>query len=171
MNWWDRAEFPSDSDSDSDPGEYLKQKLTSRLCDSLGPWLFEALGLLDDEMPPDSFTLVLDGDPAPDLTTEVFQAAIHRDIAWERAFEAAYARNILPTPQRPRFNEEPFLQAIQHLVNETSILRCNFDPDEFWDFEKIIEQAHGWNSEKWHRGFSGRLPGILRNYSSAPKMV
>ncbi|KAK7414564.1 hypothetical protein QQX98_006591 [Neonectria punicea] len=166
MDWWDYSYSFFSSDS---PGEYLKQKLTPKLREPLGHWLFEALGLLDDGMPPDSFTLVLDGDPAPELTTEIFQAAIHRDITWERAFKAAYDRNILPAPQYYTFDEGPFIQAMQHLVDKTSIIRCNFDPGEPWDFEKIIEQARGWDSEKWRRSFGNCRPTHFETTPPLPK--
>jgi hypothetical protein len=52
----------------------------------LSSWLGEALAVMDAGMPAGSFTLILDGNPAINLSSEIFQHSIQRNIATERAF-------------------------------------------------------------------------------------
>jgi hypothetical protein len=55
----------------------------------------EASALVSLKMPSSCYTLVLDGSPNIEHTSEVFRV-VQRDIAWQSALDACYARRLLP---------------------------------------------------------------------------
>ncbi|KAK1762128.1 hypothetical protein QBC33DRAFT_462101, partial [Phialemonium atrogriseum] len=99
-------------------------------------WIVEALTLISAGMPAGSFTMVLDGEPAPGRCSEIFQTILQRDVAWQSALDECYARELLPTPSSYQrrsntcYTFEDFPQAVRDIVNNTSLVRCNFDPGE-----------------------------------------
>ncbi|KAJ3529988.1 hypothetical protein NM208_g9522 [Fusarium decemcellulare] len=108
-------------------------------------WLVEALAVMDAGMPAGAFTFVLDGEPAADLCSEVFQGTIHRDLAWHSAVEQCYP---LPPGMTVRhemyFFNNNLVRVMGHLVNQTSILHSNFDAGQFWDVGKVMEMFQDW---------------------------
>lgn len=56
----------------------------------LSPWIIEALTLPSLGMPIEAFTLILDGSPTPEKSSEVWKV-VQRDAAWQAAFEEAQA--------------------------------------------------------------------------------
>lgn len=59
-------------------------------------WVMEARALVPAGMPAESFSLILDGDPAPDLCAEIFQCVVQRDVAWQLAWDESFQNKILP---------------------------------------------------------------------------
>ncbi|KAH6973007.1 hypothetical protein BKA56DRAFT_593146 [Ilyonectria sp. MPI-CAGE-AT-0026] len=134
---------------------------TYGLCGSLADWLIEAAELPQDGMPPNSFSLVLDGDPATDLCAEIFQTLIPPHVAFDRVFETLRSQGIHPITFESNdlpVRESTFSKELRHLVNQTSNVRCNFDPVQVCDFEKILKTGNGWDVEQWRRTYNRGMP-------------
>ncbi|KAF9874219.1 hypothetical protein CkaCkLH20_08202 [Colletotrichum karsti] len=63
---------------------------------NVSSWIAEALALSSAGMPPAAFSLVLDGNPAPDLCSRIFQAVVQRDVGWQLAWQKSLDRRLLP---------------------------------------------------------------------------
>jgi hypothetical protein len=134
--------------------------ITRNLCG----WLLEALAAVDAGMPETSFTLVLDGDPDINTCSGIFQQVVHRDIACERAYQKRQAEDGSPTHGRYpvcEFVQEGFPEAIDHLLHQTSILRCNFHPGESWDRGKLAEELSSIPLDCWKDHDSCAKPKVI----------
>ncbi|KAI8718249.1 hypothetical protein NCS52_00603100 [Fusarium sp. LHS14.1] len=139
----------------------IRYKLGSHcITETVADWLLEALTTVDAGMPADAFTMVLDSGPATDLCSDVFHNVVHRRLAWQAALEHCYSQGILPypSPHDPEYtfcDVSPDLwQALQHLSNETSVLRCNFSPGLPWSVDEIFEECHTWGLGQWRLAWS-----------------
>ncbi|RTE82597.1 hypothetical protein BHE90_002914 [Fusarium euwallaceae] len=104
----------------------------------LSGWLLEALDAVDAGMPSTSFTLVLDGEPDVNTCSDIFQQVVHQDVAWEMAYrERLVQGDSPPFFFKDGFVKEGFPEAMEHLINQTSVIRCNFHPGQFWDTDRI----------------------------------
>lgn len=119
-------------------------------------WVVEALALVPAGMPAGSFTLVLDGDPAPAQSAQLFQR-VQRDAAWQTALSESFNRGLLPdmtyVDKRSRggYMYEDFPQAMREISKGTCrAVRANFDVGEPWDAEAMIEAHRGCKLEDWH---------------------
>lgn len=123
-------------------------------------WLLEGLATVDAGMPADAFTLVLDGGSAADLCSDVFHGAVHRRLAWQTALERCYSQGILapPSHDNPKYTfcdvPQDLWQALDHLTNQTSVLRCNFNPGQPWSVDKIFDECRTWDIHKWRLSWS-----------------
>ena len=88
------------------------------LSQGLSRWIVEASTLAVRSMPIDSFSLVCDGDPAPDQGWKLFEAVK------ENAAGIGFCKT--------------FPQAINDMVNGKSLIRCNFPIDDLYDPEEIF---------------------------------
>lgn len=62
---------------------------------NVATWITEALALEQEGMPPGSFSLLLDGNPCPDLCSRIFESIVQRDAAWQQAWTEAIERDML----------------------------------------------------------------------------
>ncbi|KAL3588263.1 hypothetical protein FPOAC2_10416 [Fusarium poae] len=114
-------------------------------------WLLDALDILKSGIPTESFTLVLEAGQYGGSCTELFQRYVHRYIAKSKAYttclEKGYFRSFRPEVFHERASrfaiDDRFGGAVQHLVNQTSILRCDFDPGTPEDFETLVKETEG----------------------------
>lgn len=120
-------------------------------------WIVEALALVPAGMPPGSFKLVLDGNPAPEKCAELFQR-VHRDAAWQTAFDECLDQGLLPeTAYHDRrrvagYSFEGFPQALRDISRGTChVVSANFDIGEPWDVEAMIEAHRNWDRVDWRR--------------------
>ncbi|KAI1170363.1 hypothetical protein F4777DRAFT_569529 [Nemania sp. FL0916] len=118
-------------------------------------WLVEAGELIRAGMPERSFSLIIDGGPAPEKASYIF-GRIQRDAAWQEAFEEACARNSVPRPKLYEWRRsdvhilEQFPSIVRSMTNDKSfIVQCNFDIGAPWDIEGIIEQNQNCPLSKW----------------------
>ncbi|KAK1712514.1 hypothetical protein BDP67DRAFT_387877, partial [Colletotrichum lupini] len=144
-------------------------------------WVTEALALGPAGMPAASFSLVLDGDPAPQLCARIFQTVVQRDAAWQRAWtESMDRRLVLVHPVLDWFERrgedaaragvhpvsgmyesylgyfyEGFPEAMRDIARGSSgsVVRCNFDAGEPWDAEKVVRANKMWTSAQWNEGW------------------
>ncbi|KAI7778828.1 hypothetical protein LA080_001609 [Diaporthe eres] len=140
---WDRDEW--------DRGGYHEEDVTERVA----RWIMEALALVPAGMPPGSFTLVLDGNPAPEHCAQLFQR-VQRDAAWQIALGESFNRGHLPkTAYHDRrriwgYFYEGFPQALREISTGTCrAVRANFDVGEPWDAEVMIEAHREWTLSDW----------------------
>lgn len=124
-------------------------------------WIVEALALVPAGMPQGSFTLVLDGNPAPEQCTKIFQR-VQRDAAWQTALLKSFDLGILPKASyqdiriTDGFTYMDFPSALQEIARGTCLaVRANFDLGEPVDVEAIIEAHRQWTLSDWeHRWYS-----------------
>ncbi|KAF4333597.1 hypothetical protein FBEOM_12584 [Fusarium beomiforme] len=117
---------------------------TSNVFRELSHWFVEALATVDGSMPPGSSSLVVDGEPVVDLCSEMFQHSVQRDAAFFIALERCFPR--LVTRHDPTLLTNiggRAVEALMHLVNETSVVRCNFYPGQMWDVDKFVKYFKG----------------------------
>ncbi|EXF76433.1 hypothetical protein CFIO01_11820 [Colletotrichum fioriniae PJ7] len=144
-------------------------------------WVTEALALGPAGMPAASFSLVLDGDPAPQLCARIFQTVVQRDAAWQRAWTESMDRGlVLVHPVLDWFERrgedaaragvhpvsgvyesylgyfyEGFPEAMRDIARRGggSVVRCNFDAGEPWDAEKVVRCNKMWTPAQWNEGW------------------
>ena len=123
-------------------------------------WIVEALALVPAGMPLGSFTLVLDGNPAPEQCAQLFQR-VQRDAVWQTALGESFDRGHLPETayyDRRRIEGyiyEDFPRALRDISAGTCrAVRANFDVGEPSDVEAMIEAHGGWTLEDWERGWA-----------------
>ncbi|KXH42631.1 hypothetical protein CSIM01_09593 [Colletotrichum simmondsii] len=154
------------------PSDGLKDRL---ITSNVSQWVVEALALAPAGMPPASFALVLDGQPVPGLCAEIFQKTVQRDVAWQTAWFESVNRGIVPptewflepvTWDNPQARvEHPtgyfykgFPLAMRDIVEGRSVVRCNFDPGEMWNVERIVEDHRTWSPERWQAAWADHEP-------------
>lgn len=91
-------------------------------------WITEAYSLTANGMPTKSFSLVLDGDPAPDQSSKLFEI-VKEDAAWQVALLQRYSEESLDLTftairRGGIFFSKVFPQAIQDIVQGISFVQC-----------------------------------------------
>ncbi|KAJ0335087.1 hypothetical protein COL922a_009759 [Colletotrichum nupharicola] len=104
---------------------------SAQITQSIWKWVQEALALAPAGMPDNSFSLILDGQRLPNLATQMFQAVVQRDIAW----------------QRHRFKH--LSRAMEDMAQQKSVIQCNFDVGKAWDVQNIIQEHKDWTAQQW----------------------
>ncbi|KAF4954394.1 hypothetical protein FSARC_12148 [Fusarium sarcochroum] len=140
----------------------------------LAHWLFDALAVTRVGIPAESFTFVLEAGPYSDYCSDVFQQLVHRDIAWYRAYNACLDRGFLQIhPRLRRLNtymiQGGFEEAVELLVNQTSILRCDFNPGFAWNFEPLVDETKELNALLWTEKWDYRKPLLFMDLPSSLK--
>ena len=108
---------------------------------NVAPWMVEATlaGV------PDAITLVLDGEPAPELSARILQAVIHRDAAWQAALEQTLGDDLADTIDKRSHKKLYYADGFPELLRDIvalgpkSRVRCNFDPGKPWNSAQIAE--------------------------------
>ncbi|KAM6527692.1 hypothetical protein FALCPG4_008741 [Fusarium falciforme] len=130
------------------------------IAETVANWLLEGLATVDAGMPANAFTLVLDSGPAADLCSDVFHNVVHRRLAWQTALERCYSQGILANPSldNPKYTfcdvSQDLWPALEHLSNQTSVLRCNFNSGQPWSVDEIFEECRTWDIGKWRLAWS-----------------
>jgi hypothetical protein len=130
----------------------------------LAEWLVDALAVTSVGIPAESFTFILEAGPHADFCTDVFQQAIHRDIAWYRAYNACINRGLVVRnrgQKRYVLVDEGLEEAIGHLLNQTSFLRSDFNPGHPWNFENLVEETKHLDNLQWQTKWAYREPRKL----------
>ncbi|KAI3538346.1 hypothetical protein CABS01_08149 [Colletotrichum abscissum] len=108
VNLWRNALLPDSNFDTPDTRRQAKYRTMTRrepvpwgleakqVTANVSRWVMEALALVPAGMPPASFTLILDGQPTPQLCTEILQMTNQRDIAWQAAWFASVYQGIVP---------------------------------------------------------------------------
>ncbi|KAK7911118.1 hypothetical protein PG985_013599 [Apiospora marii] len=110
-------------------------------------WVVEHL-----DLPEESFTLIFDGDPIPQLAAQIFHEAVSRDLQWARARSEAIRRGMVPDDKykdNDYYNSwhreyRRYPQAMTDIMaGRTSLVRFNFPHGYLGDPEEIIEKMRG----------------------------
>ncbi|KAG5757963.1 hypothetical protein H9Q72_013898 [Fusarium xylarioides] len=143
---------------------------------SLQSWLIDALSMRDLGIPSGSFIFTLWSGSYGDLGTDVFQRCVHMALAEGPAFDTcceldlfgSTTHQLSATPDKFFFDPR-FREAVEHLVNKTSILRSDFHPGVPVDPNVLVEETKGMDDvgrriSRWdyHAGsFSCDIPSDL----------
>ena len=144
-----------------------------RITGAVATWVAEALVLPTLGMPEDSYILVLDGNPTPRHTNELFRV-VQRDMTWQSALDTAYVRGLLPEPswlERRRhrgYMFEGLPEAVANLSTNGSLIRCNFDPGLPYDVEVMLEEHRGWSLQDWDERWATHEPEEYQTESPLP---
>ncbi|KAI4937349.1 uncharacterized protein J4E92_002079 [Alternaria infectoria] len=132
---------------------------------AVGAWTTEAMVLSELGMPEDSFTLVLDGDPTPEHTPQVFRT-LQRDATWQNALDACYMRGVLARPSwlywrmNPGYMYEEFPELVRTLSPISSPVRTNFPLNSagFYTVERLLKENQGSSLRDWEEGWATHEP-------------
>ena len=111
------------------------------------PWMSEAYVL--DGMPAGSYSLLFDGDPIPDISSEIFEEVKH-DVTYQLAVDR-YLRQKhgqIPVDEWRQYGcylSEPMPRALEDLLRGESFMHCNFDVGNAWDEEEMLHRFDHWN--------------------------
>ncbi|KAK0726732.1 hypothetical protein B0T26DRAFT_868184 [Lasiosphaeria miniovina] len=96
---------------------------------------------------PEAITLVIDGNPAPDVSSDIFRGLVQADAAWQTAIDRAFPPSrvspldfLLKATVKP-YQCKGFPELLKAVCNgdPSSCIRCKFDPGEPWDDGQIDE--------------------------------
>ncbi|KAI8315876.1 hypothetical protein K4K61_000199 [Colletotrichum sp. SAR11_59] len=149
---------------------------SDQITSNVACWIVEAMALLPAGMPAKSFSLFLDGDPAPALCGEVFQSVIQRDVAWQLAWDLSLEKELLPeiswfdkrgesVTRHGDYSSgvyedkkgfwgyffEDFPPGIRNLGKGSFPVHCNFDIGSACDVESLVRQHVDWRQSKWEK--------------------
>ncbi|KAF4443325.1 hypothetical protein FACUT_1382 [Fusarium acutatum] len=112
----------------------------------LSHWSVETLATLDAGMPTGSYSMIIDGELAMDLCSDIFQQTVQRDGAFFTALETCFPQ-MLDRHEAHMFDylDSRAVEALALLTNETSILRCNFYPGQVWSADRFVKDFQGHN--------------------------
>ena len=161
-------------DTERPVSDESKVLLSEDISNAFTPWIEEAVSLFDAGMPTGCFSLVFDGDPVPDLSSNVFQI-VKRDAAWQDAYKEWCKGVFLPDFGEQRLNRcyhsERFPQTVREIADGTSFIRCNFPVGGYlWDSKQILEQnRHNSDIESFEeRWLEGLVPGSFQTTAPLP---
>ena len=138
--------------------------IPQEICEGFHLWISEALALPKAGMPIKSFSLVFDGDPIPERSSEIFEClkeGAARQIARDQLSEQ-YRTLSLKEKQRkhPWFMLETFPEVIQDIIENRSFIRCNFPLGCSLDVKvkSVLEKSRNLSSRDWWRWFWDHFP-------------
>ncbi|KPM46539.1 hypothetical protein AK830_g63 [Neonectria ditissima] len=133
----------------------------------LVPWLGYALDVMDEGMPAGSFSFVLDGEPDLDLSSDLFDKVIHRQVAWKKSYNQCVAQGLFPhaeaTAEEQRggsfwLPNDHLLDVVDELMSGSSILKSNFNLGQPWDYEQLIVEHQEPDAVDWMYKIEGSEP-------------
>ncbi|KAK1528562.1 uncharacterized protein CCOS01_06396 [Colletotrichum costaricense] len=176
VNLWRNALLPDSNFDTPDTRRQAKYRTMARrepgpwgleakqVTANVSRWVMEALALVPAGMPPASFTLILDGQPTPQLCTEILQMTNQRDIAWQVAWFASVDQGIDPI----LLPGIPFPRAMKDIVQGTLIVRCNFEPGELWNVDRIVHDHRNRTPQQWQEAWADHEPKTWFPVASLP---
>ncbi|KAF5660619.1 hypothetical protein FCIRC_12084 [Fusarium circinatum] len=128
---------------------------------SIHYWLLNAFAVVDSGVNTSCFTFVLEAGQHSEYCADLFQKFIQTEISKSKAWKICLDTGLLAS-LRPwirdnnaiRYAKDPRLEKlVDRLVNQTSSLRCDFNPGVLLDVDALVEDAkvrHGENIlDKW----------------------
>ena len=109
-----------------------------------GRWITEASALFTNGMPAHAFSMILDGNTAPDQSGIMFDI-LKEEAAWQVAQSQWYAKKslhpgLLVVRAGGHYRSEAFPRVISTIVEGNSWIRCNFDPGAVYDPQLVLER-------------------------------
>jgi hypothetical protein len=155
----------------------LRSREISAQC--LAPWVMEALALPGLGMPPQSFTLILDGHPILQHTSEAFKTA-QRDAACQHAYETWWSdTNMVALGSWSCFEARGnrsyvmngFAEAIRNISTSSVLVRSNFDVGEPWDDREFGGRGNQWTAEELNNVWWKHEPESFETESPLPSWL
>ncbi|KAF4422097.1 hypothetical protein FACUT_10804 [Fusarium acutatum] len=147
---------------DSDEDIPLPTEIADREFEaSIYYWLLDAFAVVDSGVNTNCFTFVLEAGQHSDYCADLFQRVIQTEIskskAWKICLDTGLLASLRPSIRDDntiRYAKDPrFEKLVDQLVNQTSSLRCDFNPGVPLDVDALVEEAkvrHGKNIfDKW----------------------
>ena len=148
---------------------YLKYHTITQ---AFSTWIREVSALFAAGMPLHSFSLVFDGEPTPDRSSEIFEIA-QRDAAYQTAFYQFCCQNSIHlcwqlTCRREGCFSRSLPQLLTDIVEEKSRISCNFPVSTTrWDGDLLFEGAQHLNVVEW---MNKRIDGVHENLQTSPPL-
>ena len=160
---------------EDDEGTMIFDRCFARdMTKAVGTWMKEARALIPLGMPHDSFTLVLDGELVPELSSRAFRV-IQRDVAWQTALDTCYARGILSQPSwldrrlgTSGFIYEGLPEAVRALSTNSPLIRTNFELPPPDNVEQLLDENKGWSAHHWDIGWDSHKPEFFQTEPPLP---
>ena len=136
-------------------------------------WMMEHLLLFTKGAPSYSFSLIFDGSPTPERSSEVFEA-VKRSAAYQTAWD-----QIEPKPQPNTFlytgpdlyhwyTFGAFPQALKDMIEGKSSISCNFFLGGMFDAHEILEQNRNLIDDEWQDKYDRKDNQLY--YQTAPPL-
>ncbi|KAI4614525.1 hypothetical protein J4E83_007179 [Alternaria metachromatica] len=169
-----RLDYSSFNEDGEDASLFERDRLEANdITYAVGIWMTEVLVLPLLGMPPGCFTLILDGNPTPDYMTQIFKV-VQRDVAFQAALDIAYATGSLPSPTwidrrlRTGYTFDVLPGFIQTLSTDSPLVRCNFDPGQPHDANKLLDEHRGWTLQDWENSWDTHSPRRFQTEAPLP---
>ncbi|KAL8899406.1 MAG: hypothetical protein Q9207_006219 [Kuettlingeria erythrocarpa] len=148
------------------------RRCTSHIPEVFSRWITEARALSANGMPVHSFSLVLDGDPAPDQGSAVFEIVKEdaaRQVAqaqWYTDPDHSPSPSLLVMKGAGFYVSEVFPRAIDDIVRGRSCISCNFPVGDLFDPEWMLERYSSLSHNERYRypGMNWRQKWFFERY-------
>ena len=131
-------------------------------------WIKEALALFPAGMPQGSFSLVFDGEPTPNRSSEIFDA-LQKDDAWASAIDR---RSNEPSYHSGTSYWVPSLsQIIRDMVAQKSFISCNFPLSDPWDIDALLEENHHLSLREFIPKLKNHEPRVFQTSPPLPSWI
>ncbi|KAF5598247.1 hypothetical protein FPCIR_3269 [Fusarium pseudocircinatum] len=102
-------------------------------------FIMHTLEALEEGLPPNSYCLILDGEPEVNHATETFRYLMDRKIAWTTANTDCVAQGVLASPKSKNYPFQTCFSTSEPVAvhDSGSIIQCNFTLDQPWDYNAI----------------------------------
>ncbi|PVI01032.1 hypothetical protein DM02DRAFT_613978 [Periconia macrospinosa] len=143
---------------------------------AIGSWMIEAAMLPKLGMPSDSFQLILDGEPLPELAQSVFDV-VTKDATVQIAMNIWFDKSQYPRVWRD-FSEgstwiwNDFPEVYQDFMagKLSNLIQCNFDINVGPDPEEMVERFTGSTSLDWYEYMYGYNPRYFTTEAPLPPL-
>ena len=120
--------------------------------------MLEHLLLFDKGVPTGSFSLVFDGNPVPERSSEIFQS-VKLAAAWQAAWyqhlrERKEEHDSWKVGMGPCYYSMAFPQAINSMIEGRSSISCNFFLGDLLDTNEVLEQNRDLTDSEWDDKYS-----------------
>jgi len=144
---YDIRKYITAAESDQDSSDFRGDRLRAyNVTKSIGKWVTEVMALQSLGMPEGSHTLVLDGDPIPNHTANVFRI-VQRDAAWQAALDICYSLDVFafnPSWLNRRLHQafafSGLPEMIRTLSTDSAPVRCNFTLHSPFDLDSEVQE-------------------------------
>ncbi|KAF4468516.1 hypothetical protein FALBO_4597 [Fusarium albosuccineum] len=150
-----------ETNDDGFPPEYENRGLEPfRVYTALASWGFQTMEVMDEGMPAGSFSFVLDGEPDMNLSSDLFDRVVHRDIAWMKSYLKCLSQGLVPHPNQDQYipGFATYIRGVEHLISGPSFVQSNFNLGQPWDYEKLMVEHQEPSLSVWQEKQRNREP-------------
>ncbi|KAF5694823.1 hypothetical protein FDENT_951 [Fusarium denticulatum] len=102
-------------------------------------FIMHTLEAMKEGLPPNSYCLILDGEPEMNHATKTFRYLMDRKIAWMTANTDCVAQGVLASPKSKNYPLQTCFSTSELVAvhDRGSIIQCNFTLDQPWNYNTI----------------------------------